>query len=508
MPLGLILFSLVWGVGSWLNAATIAIPSAGDTTLSQSYPDNNLGGESFLESGLNDNAEVSRALLKFDVAGNLPANATIQRVTLTLTVAHSISVNASVFSLHRAVQTWGEGSKTNGDSGGMATVGEATWNARLYPATLWSVPGAATPADYVAAASASQFVIAEGNYSFSSNLLADVQTWFTNSAANFGWFLISEDEGTFDTSQRFASREDAPNAPRLVIDYTLPPRPHVTLTSVADTSLFEDDPDNNLGAASLVSGTIGSSGSGKRSRALIQFRPEGFPAGATLTSATLGLTVIRVPSENGSATSTFDLHRMAQSWQEGEKGPYIQPGSGGQADPGETTWGDRFYPSVPWSEPGAAAPTDFAAAVSSTTTVAAEGVYYFTNLLEDVQFWLAHPDQNFGWIVVAENEISLRTARHFGSREDPSPTNAPMLVVEYIPVPRIDHSEVAGNHFNLSFVTPAGLISLVQYRDTLATNAAWLTLTNILPSLATQTNLVSAPFSASQPQRFYRVAFQ
>src|SRR6266446_5312407 len=109
MLLGLILFSLVWGGGSWLNAATIAIPSVADTTLSQGYPNNNLGGESFLESGLNDNAEVSRALLEFDIAGNLPANATIQRVTLTLTVAHSISVNASVFSLHRALQAWGEG---------------------------------------------------------------------------------------------------------------------------------------------------------------------------------------------------------------------------------------------------------------------------------------------------------------------------------------------------------------------------------------------------------------
>jgi len=507
MPLGLSVFSLVWGAASWLNAATIAVPSLADTTISQSYPDNNLGGESFLQSGLNDNAEVSRALLKFDIAGNLPANATIQRVTLTLTVAQSISVNASFFSLHRALQPWGEGSKANGDSGGLATSGEATWNARSYPATLWSVPGATAPADYVAAASASQYVIAEGSYSFSSNLLADVQSWFTNSAANFGWFLISEDEGTFDTFQRFASREDAANAPRLIIDYTLPPRPHVTLTPVADTSLFENAPDNNLGAASLVSGTIGSSGSGKRSRALIRFLPEGFPAGATLTSATLGLTLIRSPSESG-ATSTFDLHRMVRPWEEGNKGPYIQPGSGGQADPGETTWEDQFAPSFPWSAPGAAAPTDFAAAVSSTTTVSTEGVYYFTNLLTDVQFWLAHPEQNFGWIVVAENEISLYTARHFGSREDPNPTNAPALVVEYIPVPRIDHSEVVGNHFNLSFVAPAGLASTVQYRDTLATNGVWLTFTNLLPSLVTKTNVVSAPFSSSQPQRFYRVGLQ
>src|SRR6266576_2911643 len=111
MPLGLSVFSLVWGAASWLNAATIAVPSVADTTISQSYPENNLGGESFLQSGLNDNAEVSRALLKFDIAGNLPANATIQRVTLTLTVAQSISVNASFFSLHRALQPWGEGSK-------------------------------------------------------------------------------------------------------------------------------------------------------------------------------------------------------------------------------------------------------------------------------------------------------------------------------------------------------------------------------------------------------------
>jgi hypothetical protein len=293
----------------------------------------------------------------------------------------------------------------------------------------------------------------------------------------------------------------------LVIDYVLPPRPQVTLVPIADTSLFENDPDNNLGAASLVSGAIGSRGSGKRTRALMQFAFTNFPANAVLTSATLGLTVIKVPSETV-ATSTFDLHRLLQSWDEGNKGPYLQPGSGSPADLGETTWADRFFDSVPWSAPGAGVSNDFTAVVSSRTTVSVAGTYFFTNLLADIQFWRAHPEQNYGWIMIAEDEVSLQTARHFGSREDPDPTDAPTLVVEYIPVPRIDHSEIMGNQFNFSFIAPAGLISLVQYRDSLSPNAPWLTFTNLAASSATQTNLITAPFSHSQPLRFYRVGLQ
>ena len=41
---------------------------------------------------------------------------------------------AAAFSLHRVLRDWGEGSKSDGGNGAVATSGEATWISRLYPA--------------------------------------------------------------------------------------------------------------------------------------------------------------------------------------------------------------------------------------------------------------------------------------------------------------------------------------------------------------------------------------
>src|SRR4051812_33231101 len=88
---GLILLSAITLTPLMLQAASVAMSAVADTFLSQTSPDNNFGGELFLSSGLTDDALVNRALLKFDVAANVPSNATIQKVTLTLNVTHSTS---------------------------------------------------------------------------------------------------------------------------------------------------------------------------------------------------------------------------------------------------------------------------------------------------------------------------------------------------------------------------------------------------------------------------------
>ena len=47
-----------------------------------------------------------------------------------------------------------------------------------------------------------------------------MQTWLSNPETNFGWLLISQGEGTAKTARHFGAREDAGNAPRLVIDFS------------------------------------------------------------------------------------------------------------------------------------------------------------------------------------------------------------------------------------------------------------------------------------------------
>src|SRR4051812_34606735 len=84
-----------------LDAATITLAPVADTTLFELFPTNNLGGEHTFISGVTANAHVTGGLLRFDIAGTLPANATIQSASLNLTVIAAIATEPSSFTLHR-----------------------------------------------------------------------------------------------------------------------------------------------------------------------------------------------------------------------------------------------------------------------------------------------------------------------------------------------------------------------------------------------------------------------
>ena len=489
-------------LAGWLHAQSVTLSPIADTTLFQTDPNNNLGAEPTLVSGTTAAGMANRAILKFDVAGNIPARAIITNVALTLTVLRTAGLQSNTFSLHPLLRDWGEGSEvspTSGASGGnigaAAANGEATWLASFFPDTLWSAPGAGPPMDYQTAESASQGVGDMGAYVFSSsNLVADARNWLTNAAANFGWILICADELAAQTSRRFGSREDPVNTPTLLIQYSLAPRPQIALTPVADTTLFEVNPDNNLGASSLVAGTLRI---GTRARALLQFGFDTLPPGAIVTSAMLNLTVVTVPPLP--VDSSFDLHRVLQPWGEGSKSGL----RGTPADPGEATWNARFFPSDLWGTPGAAAPDDFSFVVSTTTPVSRHGAYSFSNLVSDVQFWVDQPGRNFGWILLSQTEETPYTARRFGSREDP--VNTPILQLEYVVPPAMVQTEVAESQFNLSFLAQTNQAYVVQFRDSLA-GGDWTTWTNIPSPATAQTVVVSDP--AVGPQRFYRVGVQ
>ena len=73
----------------WLisaNAATTNLPCVADTTLSESYPDNNLGGLTHVAAGTTQNVTRNRGLFRFDIAGAVPAGSQIQSAALVLEV--------------------------------------------------------------------------------------------------------------------------------------------------------------------------------------------------------------------------------------------------------------------------------------------------------------------------------------------------------------------------------------------------------------------------------------
>lgn len=201
-------------------AATVVLNPVADTTLFESSPDNNLGKSSTIVVGTTAQGQRNRALLKFDLAGALPAGAVVQSASLELVLTSDASNGAGTLTLglHRMLADWSEG-LGNGNQGLPALTGESTWSRRAHPNTAWSVAGAGKGADYASTPSSQTTVGSVGTWSWSAGLAADVQAWANQSASNLGWVLVSGADAATRTARRFASREDAAQSPRLTIQY-------------------------------------------------------------------------------------------------------------------------------------------------------------------------------------------------------------------------------------------------------------------------------------------------
>lgn len=202
----------------------------------------------------------------------------------------------------------------------------------------------------------------------------------------------------------------------------------VTLRPVADTSLFEFTPDDNMGGAALAAGRIDRDEG--RARALIKFDPAAsIPAGARIESVRFTIRVTKVPPSP--VNSTFSLHKVLRPWGEGNKAVALL---GGPATAGEATWNARAVPSESWGAPGGLAGVDYVAAATASRTIAGVAAYPYESspgLVADVQSWLDNPAGNFGWILISAAEDRRKSAKRFGSRETTS--TAPSMIIEYTP---------------------------------------------------------------------------
>lgn len=283
----------------------------------------------------------------------------------------------------------------------------------------------------------------------------------------------------------------------------------VTLYPVADTALFENDPDNNFGGVGELPG--GATRMGKRGRVLLKFDVAAvIPSNSIISSASLTVKVQSTPSAPFT-NSVFDLRRMLQPWAEGNKSASSH---GGPASPGESTWRAQFAPQTLWSAPGGAAAKDFSTNRSASTEIAGAGSYTFastSDLVSDVQSWLQNPLANFGWILMSESESVAKTARRFGSRETlvrprinkiqlvngivslefkgGTPGNAPALAVE----------------FTAPGTSTASPSNTVEFKDSWGA-APWQTLTNVAFQ-ASPLPITMHDGVPSNPQRFYRIRF-
>ena len=206
-------------------ADTLTLTPSADTTLFQNFPDNNLGGVTMLAAGTTAHGFLTRALIKFDVAGQIPPGSTVTSARLRVTVSRApLGAQPSTFSLRRVLRDWGEGDKSVGTLGDVATEGEANWTYRFYDVASWQTPGGAPGVDFSNTSSSSAPSATGGTMLFNTSvqMVADVQSWLQNPGQNFGWLVISGSEQLLSTARRLASREDPNSAPALEIQYAPP----------------------------------------------------------------------------------------------------------------------------------------------------------------------------------------------------------------------------------------------------------------------------------------------
>src|SRR6266436_5515570 len=140
------------------------------------------------------------------------------------------------------------------------------------------------------------------------------------------------------------------------------------VAAAADTTLQSAYPANNFGDG--TSFQAGGRRQGGAARGLLRFDlSSSVPAGSTINSVTLTLSVTATPS--GGPSSLFDLRRVQASWGEGSKTDH----GGSTATAGEATWTSRFTGSSLWGSPGG----DFSGVVSASRSVGGNGSYTFAS---------------------------------------------------------------------------------------------------------------------------------
>lgn len=268
----------------------------------------------------------------------------------------------------------------------------------------------------------------------------------------------------------------------------------VTLTPVADTALFEQVPDNNLGASQSVA--VGNTAAASATRSLLKFDlRSAVPVGSTVTGASLELTVVRASFLVEPAT--FQIHRVTADWGEGAKGAGAVTGTGSPATDSEATWNARFFGQSLWATAGG----EFVPEVLASAPVAGDAIAFSGgDLAADVQRWVNEPESNFGWLIKDQFEGTATTARRIGSREHP--TAAPRLILQVQSPLRILSSGLKDGSFCLKFMAQSRAY-VVQAR-TAIDSGEWLDVATI-PAAEVPGEVEVCDPAPATGAKFYRV---
>ncbi len=136
---------------------------------------------------------TKRSLVRFNVAGTIPAGATVVSATLTLRSIASNTGTQNVIGLHRITSDWDHSTVNWGDHA----------------------------SEFESSASATRPVGTSGLQTWSGTELAnDVQFWLDNPLSDFGWMMIGT--APHPNVKEFRNSETGPPAPMLTVTYFEP----------------------------------------------------------------------------------------------------------------------------------------------------------------------------------------------------------------------------------------------------------------------------------------------
>jgi hypothetical protein len=279
----------------------------------------------------------------------------------------------------------------------------------------------------------------------------------------------------------------------------------VYLTPSADTALLEAFPTHNFGGQTYFN--AGTTQTYTKNRGLLKFDvADALPPHAKIVSASLTLDVQHTPSD-GDTPSTFELHRVLRDWGEGNKRGN-PPSLGAEASLNEANWYYRFAETTnAWGAPGGQEEIDYSSISSAEQFVYGSlfSPYTFESTSEmagDVQAWVNQPADNFGWMLLTQDESLNFSARRFSSRENGY--GIPILTVEYF-VPAITSIGTDGRKMQIRFLMEVNQTYTLETSQSMAQNN-WIVLTN-LPAAAEQTNVIVEDEMGTS-RRFYRLLVQ
>ena len=198
------------------------------------------------------------------------------------------------------------------------------------------------------------------------------------------------------------------------------------ITPVKDNTIFSESGSTSSALGSLYAGRTPSLAALRR--ALVAFDINAtVPSGSTIDSATLTLTLNDV---GASVDNVMSLYRLTENW--GEAASSGGP-DGAPATSGDATWTQRFYDAttpVNWTTAGGTF-TGTASAATTVTSVTGPFAWTSAQLATDVKNWLNTPATNFGWILRADESITVSPTTHgFVSREGAA-AQQPKLQINY-----------------------------------------------------------------------------